>query len=87
MLTDNAENKIKEWVETSINNIHTLMDLFDDRGDWDVLNLASREASRMNCFWNVYHSTITPDTFSDELKKAVDDADGRVTTVMKKFPL
>jgi hypothetical protein len=67
MLNENAERKIHEYVEVSIQNGQFMLDMFHMHGDIKHLELAILEESHAGCYWNVYHATTTHDSFDDYL--------------------
>lgn len=70
MLNQNAEWKIRNYLEISIDNGYAMLSKFLETGKWKFLELAQNELSHASCYWNIYHATTTNESFDDSLWKS-----------------
>lgn len=66
--------KSKKWVENAIESGTIMLDAFLSKGGTlKHLECAQNEVINANCYWNVYHSTITLNTYDDNLFQQLSD--------------
>lgn len=67
MLNNTAEWKIRNYLEIAIDNGYAMLSKLLETGEMKFLDLAQIELSHASCYWNIYHATITSESFDDSL--------------------
>lgn len=69
MLNEHAEQKIKLWLTSSITTIKLFLKAHEEgkAPDWRFLDSAIEEEKNLSCFYSVYHSTISKESFDPSL--------------------
>lgn len=79
MLVPNAESNIKKWVENAIESGTIMLDIFLSKdGTLKHIECAQNEVTNANCYWNVYHNTITISSYDDKLFQQLNEFRDRV---------
>ena len=73
MLNENAEARIKNYVEVTISNAEIMLQHFLRESRLELLDIAINELRAAGHYWNVYHATITPETMDTGLFKRLEE--------------
>lgn len=68
MLNPNAEYRIHRYLTTAIISAENFLQFFLETGEWKHLESANREETAAYHYFNIYHATITEDTFDGALQ-------------------
>lgn len=63
MLKHDAQENIERYILTVIKNAHTCLDIFDETGNWKMLDSANVEESRATCYYDIYCTTIISEDY------------------------